>query len=171
MTAQVTLVGNLTRDPELRFTAGGMAVATFGMAVNRKYKETEEVSFFDVTAFGSLAENLVESVTKAMRVVVVGRLTQRSWEDNQEKKHYKIEVVADEVSPSLRWSTAEVTKTERDGAPQGKDHGGKDTRGGGFQRPSRSNSGPRYDYDEDPFVMDSFEGEDRFAPGTRKYVP
>lgn len=116
----VTLVGNVTRDPELRFTPSGTASVSFGLAVNRKWQNRntqeweEEVSFFDVTAFASLAENAAESVGKGDRVVVNGRLRQNTWEDkNTGDKRSKIEVVADEIAPSLRWASASVTKNER----------------------------------------------------------
>jgi single-strand DNA-binding protein len=119
MTTNVDLVGNLTREPELRFTPGGMPVATFGLAVNRRTqnKQTQEwedrTSFFDVSCFGTLAENVCESVDKGARVLVVGRLEQRSWETNEGDKRSKVEVIADEVGPSLRWAKADVTKNER----------------------------------------------------------
>lgn len=116
---EVTIVGNATRDPELRFTAGGAAVSSFGIAVNRRWQNKqsneweEEVSFFDVTCWQELAENVSESITKGMRVVVNGRLQQRSWETDEGDKRSKVEVVADEVAPSLRWATARVTKVEK----------------------------------------------------------
>ena len=81
----VTVVGNCTRDPELRFTAGGQAVASFGLAVNRRWQNRqtneweEAVSFFDVTCWAQLAENVAESITKGSRLIVSGRLDQRSW--------------------------------------------------------------------------------------------
>ena len=147
----VDLVGNLTRDPELRYTPGGTAVASFGLAVNRRTqnRQTNEwedrTSFFDVVCYGSLGENVAESVTKGARVLVVGRLDQRSWESQDGDRRSKIEVIADEVGPSLRWASADVTKNERrqDGS------GG----GGGSGRPSRDRNEPppAYDYDEEPF--------------------
>ena len=127
----VELVGNITRDPELRFTPSGAAVANFGLAVNRRWKnrQTEEweeqTSFFDITCWRELAENVTESCTKGTRVMVTGRLEQRSWETDTGDKRSKVEVVADEVGPSLRWATASVSKNERSsgdggygGAPQ-----------------------------------------------------
>ena len=115
----VTLVGNITRDPELRFTPSGSAVANFGIAVNRRWqnKQTQEweeqTSFFDVTCWREMAENVTESLERGARVIVTGRLDQRSWENNEGEKRSKIEVVADEVAPSLRWATAQVSKNER----------------------------------------------------------
>jgi single-strand DNA-binding protein len=118
----VTIVGNLTRDPELRFISSGAATANLSIAVNRKWmnKQTsqweEQVSFFDVVCWRELAENVSESLTKGTRVTVTGRLEQRSWEDPKDgAKRSKVEIVADEVSPSLRWATANVEKTERTG--------------------------------------------------------
>ena len=112
--AQVTLVGNLTREPELRFTSAGKGVCSTGIAVNRRYQVngewTEQVSFFNITAWGELGENFAASATKGMRVVVVGRLEQRDWEDKDGGKRTSVEVVADEISPSLRWARAVVEK-------------------------------------------------------------
>ena len=113
----VTLVGNITRDPELRFTPAGQAVATFGMAVNRRYQKNgqweEQTSFFNVTAWGTLGENASNSLHKGARILVSGRLEQRSWETQEGEKRSVVEVVADEIGPSLRWATVEITKNER----------------------------------------------------------
>lgn len=111
--SSVWFAGNLTRDPELRFTPGGLAVVSLGVAVNRKRGDEEVTSFFDVTAYGTLAENVAESCARGQRVVVCGRLEQRSWDTPNGDKRSKVEVIADEVSPSLRWARAEVTKPER----------------------------------------------------------
>jgi single-strand DNA-binding protein len=139
----VTLTGNITRDPELRFTPSGQAVATFGLAVNRRWQNRqtneweEQVSFFDVKCWAQMAENVSESLGRGTRVVVSGRLEQRSWETDNGDKRSKVEVVADEIAPSLRWATAQVTKNERtDGAgggggSYGGGGGGGGNRGGG----------------------------------------
>jgi len=83
----VTLVGNITRDPELRFTQGGRAVASFGIAVNRRYQVNgewqEQTSFFNVVAWGQLGENAAASLTKGARVIVNGRLEQREYQTQQ----------------------------------------------------------------------------------------
>ncbi len=119
----IDIVGNLTRDPELRFTPSGQATTSFGVAVNRRWqnRQTQEweeaVSFFDVVCWGGLAENVAQSLTKGTRVVVAGRLDQRSWETDAGEKRSKVEVVADEVAPSLRWATAAITKVERSDRP------------------------------------------------------
>lgn len=126
MTASTTVIGNATRDPELRFTPSGAAICTFGVAVNRRWRNRqtneweEEVSFFDVVCWRELAENVAESITKGTRVVVVGRLDQRTWETDQGEKRSKVEIVGEEIGPALRWATAQVTRNERkdgDGAP------------------------------------------------------
>jgi len=121
----ITLVGNITRDPELRFISSGTANTTFGLAVNRRWQNRqtqeweEQVSFFDIVCWRELAENVSESLTRGTRVIVTGRLEQRSWETQEGEKRSKIEVLADEVAPSLRWATAQVTRNERGGAPSG----------------------------------------------------
>jgi len=145
----VTLVGNCTRDPELRFTSSGQAVATFGLAVNRRWQNRqtneweEQVSFFDVTCWQQMAENVAESVTKGTRVIVNGRLDQRSWETQDGDKRTKVEIVADEVAPSLRYATAQIQRNER---REGFEGGA----GGGTSRPA-SNEPAGYDMDEEPF--------------------
>ncbi|MET0803811.1 MAG: single-stranded DNA-binding protein [Acidimicrobiales bacterium] len=157
----VTIVGNATREPELRFTASGQAVATFGVAVNRRWQNRnneweESTSFFDVTCWAQLAENVAESVPKGGRVVVTGRLDQRSWETQEGDKRSKVEIVADDVAPSLRWATAQITKNERrDGGDGGGFAGGSGGGGGGgSNRPAPSAppaAGGGYDPDEEPF--------------------
>jgi len=108
----VTIVGNMTRDPELRYTAKGVPVTDFGVAWNTKDKDgNESVSFFDVTCWRDLAEHVAESLGKGMRVVVYGRLEQDTWENDDGDKRSKVKVIADEVAPSLRWAVATVEKT------------------------------------------------------------
>ena len=139
----VTVVGNVTRDPELRFTPGGAAVANFGLAWNRKGQNDEEiVSFFDITCWRNLAENVAESITKGSRVVVYGRLDQRSWENQDGERRSKVEIVADDVAPSLRWATVEITRNEF----RGGDGGGSAAPSSGGGRPA---STPQTD--EEPF--------------------
>lgn len=115
----VTIVGNLTRDPELRFTAGGRAVASFGVAVSRRWKAgsewVEQTSFFNVVCWGQLGENAAESFTKGARVIVTGRLEQRQYESGGQSRS-TVEIVAEDVGPSLRWATAIVTRPERSSA-------------------------------------------------------
>jgi single-strand DNA-binding protein len=115
----VTLVGNVTDDPELRFTPSGAAVANFTVAVNRRYKnadgqwEDKLDGFFRCNCWRDMAEHVAESLTKGTRILVTGRLQQRSWEDQEGGKRSAFEIQVDEVGPSLRWATATVQKTER----------------------------------------------------------
>ena len=154
----ITVVGNITRDPEMRFTPSGVSKVTFGVAVNRSWRNQqsneweEQTSFFNVVCWRELADNVGASLKKGTRVVVTGRLEQRSWETEQGEKRSVIEIVADEVGPSLRFATAEVHRVERSGpggggsGPSGGGGGG----GGGGGAPS--NGAPNYDdYGEEPF--------------------
>lgn len=116
----VTLTGNLTRDPEMRFSQSGLAIANLGMAVNSRRKVgdgqyEDEPNFFNVTAFGSLAENIGESLTKGVRVTVFGRLRWRQWETDDGQKRSTVEIIAESVAPDLRWATADITKTSSGG--------------------------------------------------------
>ncbi len=154
----VFLVGNITRDPELRFTPSGQATATFGLAVNRRWQNKqnneweEATSFFDIVCWREMAEHASESLTRGSRVMVSGRLEQRSWETQDGDKRSKVEVVADEVGPSLRWATAEVRKSERSGPSQG---GGNYGGGNASGRPNSNASAHAGDsgwgQDEEPF--------------------
>ena len=119
--SQVSVIGNITREPELRFTPNGQPKANFGLAVNRRWQNRqsneweEQTSFFNIVCWGSLAENVAESLPKGARVMVTGRLEQRSWETDNGEKRSIVEVVADEIGPSLRWATAEVKRNDRRG--------------------------------------------------------
>ena len=117
----VTLVGNLVDDPELRFTPSGVAMAKIRFAVSRRYQDRnnegqEETSFFGGTCWRDMAENVAESLQKGMRVIVTGRLEQRSWETQEGDKRSIIEVRIDDIGPSVRWATANVTRTPRNSA-------------------------------------------------------
>ncbi|HKX24717.1 MAG TPA: single-stranded DNA-binding protein [Actinomycetota bacterium] len=122
---QVTVVGNLTDDPELRYTPNGAAVATLRVAVNRRIPDGSggwkdaEASFFRVNVWRSLAENAAESLTRGSRVVVTGRLRSRSWENQEGETRSAVEIEADELGPSLRWATAKVEKQSRSGGGSG----------------------------------------------------
>ena len=150
----VTLVGNVTRDPELRFTPSGQATASFGLAVNRVWNDRqtnekkEAVSFFDIVCWREMAENASESLTKGSRVIVTGRLEQRSWEGQDGEKRSKIEVVADEIGPSLRWATAEIRKNDRRGPSEGAPayNGARPAANAPASAPP-----PSYDYGDEPF--------------------
>jgi single-strand DNA-binding protein len=157
MSSNVTIVGNLTRDPELRYTPNGASVATFGVAVNRRWQNRESqqweesTSFFNVTCWRDLAQNVSESLEKGSRVLVTGRLEQRSWETQQGERRSVVEIVADEVGPSLRWATATVNRNERhtgDGAGGG---GGGNSNGFGSSRNVSNEPPVAYDPSEEPF--------------------
>ena len=115
----VVVTGNVTRDPELSYTPAGSALVKFGLAVNRRWqnRQTQEweenVSFFDIVCWRELAENVSESLAKGTRVIVSGRLDQRSWDTPEGEHRSKIEITAEEVGPSLRWATAQVAKNVR----------------------------------------------------------
>ena len=122
MANTTTITGNLTREPEIRYTREGQATAQLGVAVNRRWQDRttqewqESTSFFDVICWRDLAENVALSLTKGMRVVVTGRLEQRTWETEEGEHRSKVEITADEVGPSLRFATADVQRVERRGA-------------------------------------------------------
>ena len=144
----ITLVGNLTRDPELRYTTGGRGNASFGLAVNRRYQVNgewqEQVSFFNVVAWGQLAENVAATLSKGSRTIVSGRLEQRSYETPQGEKRSVVEVIADDIGPSLRWAQASIQRNERSTSEGG--FGGSSGGGGGAAR----TPDPVYG-DEEPF--------------------
>jgi len=118
---QITIVGNLTDDPELRYTPNGAAVVNFSVAVTPRIRDEGgawkdgDTSFFRVNAWRTLAENAAESLTRGARVLVVGRLRQRSWETPEGERRSVVEIEADELGPSLKWATARVEKQGRSG--------------------------------------------------------
>jgi single-strand DNA-binding protein len=107
----VSFAGNLTDDPELRHTEGGIARAMFRVAVSGRREQ--EPSFFTVVVWRDQAEHAAESLHRGSRVVVVGRLQQRAWTAEDGSAHQVVEVVAEELGPSLRWATATTTKATR----------------------------------------------------------
>jgi len=147
MDNSVTLVGNLVDDPELRFTPSGVALAKLRFAVNRRYQRNgewqEDTSFFTGTCWRDMAESAAESLTKGTRVIVTGRLEQRSWETQDGDKRSVVEVQIDDIGPSLRWATASVTRTPRSSGPG-------DFAGGG-QPPAAPVAKTDYGADEAPF--------------------
>ena len=117
---EVVLVGNLTDDPELRYTPSGTPVASFTVAVNRRTRDPAsgewkdgETSFIRCNVWRQQAENAAESLTKGTRAIVVGRLRQRSWETPEGQRRSVTEVEVENVGPSLEWATASVTKAAR----------------------------------------------------------
>ena len=150
----VTLVGNLTKDPDLRYTGGGRGVASFGIAVNRRYMVNnewqEQVSFFNVVAWADLGENAAASLHKGNRVVVTGRLEQRSYETREGEKRNITEVIADDLGPSLRWAQAQVERISRDSADGGGYSGGGNSGGGNSGGAPKAAPDPVYG-EEEPF--------------------
>src|SRR3954451_10946104 len=127
----ITVVGNLTADPELRFTPSGAAVANFTVAstprtFDRQSNEWKdgEALFLNCSVWRQAAENAAESLTRGMRVIVSGRLKARSYETREGEKRTVFEIDVDEVGPSMRYATAKVTKTSRSGGGQGFQSGG-----------------------------------------------
>jgi single-strand DNA-binding protein len=119
----VTVVGNLTRDPESTFLASGAHKVTLGIAVNRRWQNRqtqeweEQVSFFNVICWRELADNVRDSLAKGQRVIITGRLEQRSWEAEGAKRSV-VEIIADDVAPSLRFATADVLRNpKKDSSP------------------------------------------------------
>lgn len=120
----ITFIGNLTEDPELRFTQGGAPVASFRVASNRRYtdrsgNQQEETTFLNVNAWRDLAENAAESLGKGDRVVVIGRVRVRSYENRENQTVWVTEIEADEIAPSLRWARAEVARVSGGGSGGG----------------------------------------------------
>ncbi|HZM57340.1 MAG TPA: single-stranded DNA-binding protein [Acidimicrobiales bacterium] len=114
-----TIVGNLTRDPEIRYTRDGQATTSLSVAVNRRWqnRQTQEweesTSFFEIVCWRDLAENVALRLTKGVRVVVTGRLEQRSWETEDGETRTKVELVADDIGASLRFATVDIHKVQR----------------------------------------------------------
>jgi single-strand DNA-binding protein len=109
--ASVSFAGNLTDQPEVRYTEGGIARARFRVAVSDRREQ--EASFFTVVVWRNQAEHAVESLAKGSRVVVMGRLQQRSWTTEDGNARQAVEVVAEELGPSLRWATARPERASR----------------------------------------------------------
>jgi single-strand DNA-binding protein len=137
----ITIIGNLTNDPELRFTPSGFAVASFTVAStprtfdrqNNEWKDGETL-FMRCSAWRDMAENIAESLVRGSRVIVQGRLEQRSFETREGEKRTVIEMQVDEIGPSLRRATAKVNKTTRGGGGgfAGQSQGQGQAQGGGF---------------------------------------
>lgn len=135
----ITVTGNITRDPEVKALTN-TTVAKFGLAHNRSYKKDDEweteTSFFNVTSWGGLAENVGDSVSKGDMVTVVGRLKQGTYEDKDGNERQSFDIIADDVAVSLLYATAEVTKVEK---------------GEKSSKPSKGRKAPAETFDEEPF--------------------
>ncbi len=165
----ITVVGNLTADPELRFTPSGAAVASFTVAstprtmdrTTNEWKDGDAL-FLRCSIWRQAAENVAESLTRGMRVVVQGRLQQRSYETREGEKRTVVEMQVDEVGPSLKYATAKVNRTQRgssgggfggsDGSPSGGGGGGGNS-GGSFSQENDpwSSAGPAGSSEDPPF--------------------
>ncbi len=111
----VTLIGNLVEAPELRYTGSNIAMVNIRIAVNRRYRDRsdqwqEQTSFFGGTLWRDQAENAAQSLSKGDRVLLSGTLEQRNWENNEGEKRSVVEIRIDDIAPSLRWATAQVTR-------------------------------------------------------------
>ena len=144
----ITVVGNLTADPELRFTPSGAAVANFTVAstprqFDRQSNEWKDgdTLFMRCSVWREAAENVAESLTKGTRVIVQGRLVQRSYETREGEKRTVVELQVDEVAPSLRYATAKVTRSQRSGGGGGNFGGGSGGYSGGGSGGYGGNSG------------------------------
>jgi single-strand DNA-binding protein len=164
----ITVIGNLTADPELRFTPSGAAVANFTVAstprmFDRQTNEWKdgEALFLRCSIWREAAENVAESLTRGSRVIVQGRLKQRSFETREGEKRTVVEVEVDEIGPSLRYATAKVNKASRSGGGGGGFGGG----GGGSRQPAQTGGGTGGD---DPWgsapASGSFGGGDDEPP-------
>ncbi|WP_322857284.1 single-stranded DNA-binding protein [Mycobacterium shigaense] len=157
----ITVVGNLTADPELRFTPSGAAVANFTVASTPRIYDRQsgewkdgEALFLRCNIWREAAENVAESLTRGSRVIVTGRLKQRSFETREGEKRTVVEVEVDEIGPSLRYATAKVNKASRSG-------------GGGGSRPAaaaQATSGPADDPWGSAPASGSFGGGDEEPP-------
>jgi single-strand DNA-binding protein len=134
----ITVVGNLTADPELRFTPSGAAVANFTVASTPRIYDRQsgdwkdgEALFLRCNIWREAAENVAESLTRGSRVILTGRLKQRSFETKEGEKRTVMEVEVDEIGPSLRYATAKVNKANRGGGGGGGGFGGGAPSGGG----------------------------------------
>jgi single-strand DNA-binding protein len=144
----ITVIGNLTNDPELRFTPSGSAVANFTIAstprtFDRQSNEWKdgETLFLRASVWREAAENVAESLTKGMRVIVSGRLKSRSYETKEGEKRTVIELEVDEIGPSLRYANAKVNRTQRSGGQGGQGGFGGGNSGGGFGGGQGANQG------------------------------
>ncbi len=169
----ITVVGNLTADPELRFTPSGAAVANFTVAstpriFDRQANEWKDgdALFMRCSIWREAAENVAESLTRGSRVVVQGRLKQRSYETREGEKRTVVELEVDEIGPSLRYATAKVNKASRSGGGGG--GFGSGSGGGGARGGSSSSGGATETPKDDPWgsapASGSFSGSDDEPP-------
>jgi single-strand DNA-binding protein len=139
----ITVSGRLGGDPEIRWTTSGRAVASANLAVDHRFQRNgeweSETSWLNVQAWGELGEHLASSCSKGDRIIVVGRMSQRSYETREGEKRYAYEIIADDIGPSLKWAECSVERIQRDGSTGG-------TTGG---------RAPAYTEEEEPFLRDA----------------
>ncbi len=110
---QITVTGNVTKDPELRYTANGKAIATFSIATSYGKDDNKQTTYHDIKVFNEMAENVGRSINKGSRVTVVGRLEKKAFDRKDGGKGLAIDIIADEVALSIRWKAALVDQTEQ----------------------------------------------------------
>ncbi|AZZ56560.1 single-stranded DNA-binding protein [Rathayibacter iranicus] len=179
----ITVVGNLTADPELRYTQGGLAVANFTIASTPRTFDRQandwkdgEALFLRASVWREFAENVAGTLTKGSRVIATGRLKQRSYETKEGEKRTSIELEIDEIGPSLRYATAQVTRTSGGGgrgqagggqSNGGQIGGGQGGSGGGNQGGSGNVGGNRGGQAEEPWAPSAPAGGDVWStPGS-----
>ncbi|BCP02615.1 MULTISPECIES: single-stranded DNA-binding protein [Mycobacterium avium complex (MAC)] len=167
----ITVVGNLTADPELRFTPSGAAVANFTVASTPRIYDRQsgewkdgEALFLRCNIWREAAENVAESLTRGSRVIVTGRLKQRSFETREGEKRTVVEVEVDEIGPSLRYATAKVNKASRSGGGGGGGGFGGGGGGGSRQQAAPATSAPADDPWGSAPASGSFGGGDDEPP-------
>ena len=162
---QITIAGNLVDDPELRFTPAGQPVARFRVASTPRFRDNStgewkdgDSLFLTCNVWRQAAENVAESLTRGMRVIVSGRLRQRSYETKEGEKRTVYEVEVDDVGPSLRNASAKVNRVARSGAGDGGYGGGQRSYGGGRPSGGQREQGGHGGGEPDPWASDSSGG-------------
>lgn len=154
-----TLVGNLTRDPELKILNNGTSLVKFSLAVNHRWRNNqtndwdEKVSFFDCVAWGKLADNIADTFAKGKRAIVMGRLDLQQWEDDDGRNRSRVELVVEAAGPDLMWATASIEDNPREDGNSGggRSSGSGRTRSGRTSAKRQTQSEPTYSDDEEPF--------------------
>lgn len=148
----ITVVGNLTADPEMRTTRNGSTVANFSIAATPRVFDKQsnqwvdgDALFLRCTAWRDMAQHCAQTLRKGMRVIAQGRLTQHSWEDEQHQKRTSVELQVDEIGPSLKYATAQVQKMQSGSYQGGNANGGFGGNGGGYQQPQQQSQAPADD--------------------------
>jgi len=169
----ITVIGNLTGDPELRFTPSGAAVANFTVAStprifdrqSNEFKDSDTL-FMRCSIWREAAENVAESLTKGTRVIASGRLVQRSYETREGEKRTVVELQVDEIGPSLRYASAKVTRAQRSGGGGGGfGNGGGSSSSGGGNGGGGFGGGQSGGHQEDPWAT-SAPGGSSSAPSS-----